>query len=66
MFSAKVVAQLLHKRRNHHERVIVYVPGELSLGAEEERQLNDMQTEYFERQASARLDPIGYHEEFGY
>jgi hypothetical protein len=59
MFSAKVVAQLLHKRRDHDQRSIMYFPGNESSGPAGGLQ-ND--NHFFDR---SRMDQAGY-QDFGY
>ena len=66
MFSAKVVAQLLHKRRQHHERNILYIPSEQTTVHDHGASLNKMKADYFERQVQKRIVEPEYQQDYGY
>ena len=54
MFSAKIVAQLLHKRKHHSERAITYIPGNRS--SAQNMNYNQMESDYYERQMDDRMN----------
>lgn len=51
MFSAKIVAQLLHTRKHHGERSILYVPR----GGVEQRTYSQKKNEYLHRQITNKI-----------
>lgn len=64
MFSAKIVAQLLHKRKHHSERAITYIPGNQVLQAEQNMNYNQLGNDYYERQMDDRMNQ--QYVEYGY
>ena len=61
MFSARVVAQLLHKRKENRERNILYIP---ATQEQVNKRLNQMKNEYLERVTNKRVD--GVYQQYGY